>query len=239
VFSILDKGGYYLCASARRRLPVNADGDGTISTKDLGTVMCSFEQNLTEAEVQDMINEHRAGGNGKIGFPEFLNMMSHSEGEAAEEESLKEAFNMFDKDGDGYINAAELRHVLTNLLSEEYSDEQIDEMIQANDCKCSTYCCASCCADAPCPSRRGWQDQLRGFRPGKIRLTTTVLHKSNGSPEDAPELRGLRQGTLLLTPLYKHLTRSPAATLGIVWRIEYNLTLNPVVYDIYPPLHLC
>lgn len=51
------------------------DGDGTITTKELGTVMRSLGQNPTEAELQDMINEVDADGNGTIDFPEFLTMM--------------------------------------------------------------------------------------------------------------------------------------------------------------------
>ena len=52
------------------------DGDGTITTKELGTVMRSLGQNPTEAELQDMINEVDADGNGTIDFPEFLNLMA-------------------------------------------------------------------------------------------------------------------------------------------------------------------
>ena len=51
------------------------DGDGTITTKELGTVMRSLGQNPTEGEVQDMINEVDADGSGAVEFPEFCVMM--------------------------------------------------------------------------------------------------------------------------------------------------------------------
>ena len=49
---------------------------GTITTKELGTVMRSLGQNPTEAELADMINEVDADGNGTIDFPEFLSLMA-------------------------------------------------------------------------------------------------------------------------------------------------------------------
>lgn len=87
------------------------DGDGTITTKELGTVMRSLGQNPTEAELQDMVNEVDADGNGTIDFPEFLTMMARKMKDTDSEEEIKEAFKVFDKDGNGFISAAELRHV--------------------------------------------------------------------------------------------------------------------------------
>ncbi|XP_065832651.1 calmodulin-2 [Oscarella lobularis] len=108
------------------------DGDGTITTKELGTVMRSLGQNPTEAELQDMINEVDADGNGTIDFPEFLTMMARKMKETDTEEEIREAFRVFDKDGNGFISAAELRHVMTNL-GEKLTDEEVDEMIREAD----------------------------------------------------------------------------------------------------------
>merc|ERR1711884_448484 len=47
-------------------------------------------------------------------------------------EELIEAFKVFDRDGNGFISAAELRHVMTNL-GEKLTDEEVDEMIREAD----------------------------------------------------------------------------------------------------------
>ena len=108
------------------------DGDGTITTKELGTVMRSLGQNPTEAELLDMINEVDADGNGTIDFPEFLSLMARKMKDTDTEEELIEAFKVFDRDGNGFISAAELRHVMTNL-GEKLTDEEVDEMIREAD----------------------------------------------------------------------------------------------------------
>ena len=77
--------------------------------------MRSLGQNPTEAELQDMINEVDADGNGTIDFPEFLSLMARKMKDTDTEEELIEAFKVFDRDGNGFISAAELRHVMTNL----------------------------------------------------------------------------------------------------------------------------
>ena len=39
---------------------------------------------------------------------------------------------VFDKDGNGFISAAELRHVMTNL-GEKLTDDEVDDMIKEAD----------------------------------------------------------------------------------------------------------
>jgi hypothetical protein len=74
-----------------------------------------------------------------IDFAEFLSLMARKMKDSDTEEELIEAFKVFDRDGNGFISAAELRHVMTNL-GEKLSDEEIDEMIRE----------ADVCSDAMC-----------------------------------------------------------------------------------------
>ena len=62
----------------------------------------------------------------------FLTMMARKMKDTDSAEEIKEAFKVFDKDGNGFISAAELRHIMTNL-GEKLTDEEVDEMINAVD----------------------------------------------------------------------------------------------------------
>ena len=59
-------------------------------------------------------------------------MMARKMTETDREEELRDAFKVFDKDGNGFISASELRHVMTNL-GEKLTDEEVNEMIREAD----------------------------------------------------------------------------------------------------------
>lgn len=59
-------------------------------------------------------------------------MMARKMKDTDSEEEIKEAFKVFDKDGNGFISAAELRHVMTNL-GEKLNDSEVEEMINEAD----------------------------------------------------------------------------------------------------------
>ncbi|XP_026578673.1 uncharacterized protein LOC113451503 [Pseudonaja textilis] len=107
------------------------DGNGTITTRELGTVLRSLGQNPTEAELREIVHKLEMHKNGTIDFPGFLNLME-KEVKSRDCQEIRKAFQVFDKDGNGYISAAELRHIMTNL-GEKLSSEEVEEMLKVAD----------------------------------------------------------------------------------------------------------
>lgn len=110
------------------------DNDGYIASKELGTVMRSLGQNPSQAELQDMLKDSTASSNGgKIDFPEFLTLMARKmKDDGDSEEEIREAFRVFDRDGNGRISTAELRHVMTSI-GEKLSEDEVKELIKEAD----------------------------------------------------------------------------------------------------------
>ncbi|XP_055891285.1 neo-calmodulin-like isoform X1 [Biomphalaria glabrata] len=109
------------------------DGDGSISTEELGTVMRNLGQFPSMDELNLMLREIDIDGDGTFSFEEFVQVMANVGGisensEEDEEEELRQAFRVFDKSGCGYITPSDLRAVL-QCMGEELTEEEIDEMI--------------------------------------------------------------------------------------------------------------
>ena len=82
----------------------------------------------TIEDVEEMVLAVDEDGSGNIEFPEFLTMMKAKDTDR--EKEIQEAF--FDKDGNGFISAAELGQVVASL-GEKITEEEVDKMIQEAD----------------------------------------------------------------------------------------------------------
>ena len=109
------------------------DGDGTITSKEFGSVMRSLGQNPSQAQLQVMIEEFDKNKNGKIDFLEFCEIMVKKAGDYTMSlKDVENAFKVFDKDGSGFIEIDELRDLMMNL-GEKLTEEEIQAMMQFAD----------------------------------------------------------------------------------------------------------
>ena len=105
------------------------DGSGSITTKELGTVMRSLGQNLNESEIREIIDEVDEDKNGTIDFHEFLSLMARKMKILDKEDELLDAFKILDVDGTGKISKYQLRYI---ILSTEtgFTGDDIEELIK-------------------------------------------------------------------------------------------------------------
>merc|ERR1711981_657204 len=113
--------------------------DGTITTLELGKVFRMLGQNPTEQELQEMVDEVDEDGSGTIDFDEFCQMMGKQlAAEALEsiperpEKELAEAFRIFDKNCDGYLDFDEIKAAL-DQVAEKFEDWEIQCFIAEAD----------------------------------------------------------------------------------------------------------
>ena len=104
-------------------------GNGSITVRELGTVMRSLGQNLSEAEIKEMIDIVDEDKNGTIDFQEFLHLMARKMKLIRKEEELLDAINILDKDRNGKISKYELRYYLLSADS-KINGEDIEEFIK-------------------------------------------------------------------------------------------------------------
>jgi myosin light chain 6 len=105
-------------------------GDNKIDVSQIGDVMRALNLNPSEADVKKIIQEVDPSGHKRITFEEFLPIFNaaHQKKDQGSLEDFTEALRVFDKDGNGLINSAELRHVLTSL-GEKLTDDEVDALL--------------------------------------------------------------------------------------------------------------
>ncbi|CAL1280490.1 unnamed protein product [Larinioides sclopetarius] len=107
------------------------DKKGSINTNMVATILRTLGQTFVESELRELILEIDVDGSGELEFDEFLALTSKflvEEDAEAMQEELREAFRMYDKEGNGYINVADLREIL-RALDDKLTEDELDEMI--------------------------------------------------------------------------------------------------------------
>jgi calmodulin len=107
------------------------DNDGQITTKELGSVIKSLGQDVTAKKLEEIIREIDADGSGSVDFSEFIFLIIKQMKDLDLEEEMKEAFKVFDKDGNKVITAHEMRAIFVGM--KEIPETEIELMIKEAD----------------------------------------------------------------------------------------------------------
>ncbi|KAF4524254.1 hypothetical protein B566_EDAN008800 [Ephemera danica] len=108
---------------------------GFISTDMIGSILELLDIKVTDSMLQDIIDEVDADGSGQLEFEEFVILASRflvEEDEEAMQKELREAFRLYDKEGNGYITTDVLREILREL-DDKITSEELDMMIEEID----------------------------------------------------------------------------------------------------------
>jgi len=113
-------------------LEFDKDGSGTITTKELLPILRSIGQNPTEDEILNLVIEYDVNGDGTIDFDEFLEMMQKVSKDLDQTAEIREAFRIFDRDGNGFIDSKELKHIVTQMGQVLTNAEADEFMLEAD-----------------------------------------------------------------------------------------------------------
>ena len=105
------------------------DNDEKITAEELGIVMRALGANPTKQRIGEIVKEFDKEGTGKFDQETFLNITAEYGQEVDSTEDIKKAFEIFDKEKNGYISASELKHVLTTL-GEKLSEQEVDDLLK-------------------------------------------------------------------------------------------------------------
>jgi len=108
------------------------DGDGCITTQELGTVLRAVGKSPTDAEVAKITKEVDPDGRGLLDFQEFLTVVSKDMKNFDNESDLQSAWKVFDRDQKGFVATSELKHVLGSI-GESLSAQELEDLIKEAD----------------------------------------------------------------------------------------------------------
>ena len=110
---------------------MDRDGSGMISIDELKDLLYSQGYYPSETELKDMMEEIDSDHSGEIDFEEFVSYCVRrrmSRTISQENREIKDAFRFFDKNGDGFITAREIKQVMCEI-GQDISEEQAEQML--------------------------------------------------------------------------------------------------------------
>lgn len=108
------------------------NNDGIIIKEELGIVMKRLGRETNDRDLETMIRDVDTNGNGVVELDEFINMMKAQTRTMTSDEAVRQAFQVFDKNGDNFINKDEIRMAMNNL-GENVTEAEVNEMLQCMD----------------------------------------------------------------------------------------------------------
>jgi len=108
---------------------------GAIPTTIVAQIMKMMGHQISRAILDEVIEEVDVDKSGELEFNEFVLLAQKFMNEEDEEEmkkELKEAFRLYDKNGEGFIPTSVLRQILKEL-DDQLGDEDLDGIIEEVD----------------------------------------------------------------------------------------------------------
>eukprot|EP00520_Triparma_pacifica_P009511 CAMPEP_0118633178 /NCGR_PEP_ID=MMETSP0785-20121206/853_1 /TAXON_ID=91992 /ORGANISM="Bolidomonas pacifica, Strain CCMP 1866" /LENGTH=744 /DNA_ID=CAMNT_0006524025 /DNA_START=48 /DNA_END=2278 /DNA_ORIENTATION=- len=142
------EGGFNLKAAFAK---FDVDGDGSISHEELTTVLLSIVPDLAYDQILAVISMFDPNHDGDIAYVEFAHTFYNAEvndntlkarkamvrirkmASSKRGFHLREAFQRFDKDGDGSVSHDELKVVINDILQGDISEEEMVAVIELFD----------------------------------------------------------------------------------------------------------
>lgn len=111
------------------------DNSGSISSETVADILRLMGQPFDRKILDELIDEVDEDKSGRIEFSEFIQLAAKfiiEEDVEAMQKELREAFRLYDKEGNGYIPTTCLREILREL-DDQLSDSDLDNLIEEID----------------------------------------------------------------------------------------------------------
>ena len=112
----------------------DVESDGSIDKKNLILLMNALNLNISQDEINQLLEELGINNEGQIYFNQFLKIMAKILKNVKEDEdiSLKKLFYLLDRNRNGLISIHEIRYIITHQ-SDNISEEDIGTIMKEAD----------------------------------------------------------------------------------------------------------